>query len=811
MPKAPTLYAEVAVPLGVFDTFTYSIPDELRRGVRVGCRVEVPLGTKLTTGFVTGFIGETSVPSKKLRPIKSLLDEDEPALLPEILELCKWAAGYYLAPLGEMIRTALPANMASRGKRILRFTGNQELVDIALAEGRINDEDVALLDGLKGRDLLVRTVTESIPLAHRSISRLRDAGLISVVESFRDNDGVRQDRFAVLRKEEAGLPPRQQEVVDLLIARGGELSIRALEAQKVSDSTIRTLLKKDVLAIERRPRRHTLDAFFASLDAVDIGTVVYSAEQLAAIEAVRKHMGTFTPFLLEGVTGSGKTEIYIELMRDVVSRGEQAILLVPEISLTPVFAARLKERFGDRIAILHSNLSAGERYDQWWRARRGLVDVAIGPRSALFIPFERLGLLVVDEEGDSAYKQEETPRYNARDVAVVRARIRGIPIVLGSATPSLESRENVSLGKYQMLRLTKRVEARPLPTAEVIDIRGERGEKEDRGLIIFSSKLQQEMAQVFSRGEQAIVLMNRRGYAPFLLCRECENDFRCRDCSVTMTVHRRSGLLICHYCGQRKPIPVRCPLCDGEVLQPIGFGTEKVEERFRRIFPEVAVDVLDRDSTRKKGELVRILRRFRTGETQALIGTQMLSKGHHFPKVTLTGVINADAILGYPDFRSSEKTFYLLTQVAGRAGRGELPGRVLIQSAFPSHHAIQHALRHDYEAFFEDEIEFRRTFHYPPVTGMIAILFRGEEIRAVEKASSAVGQTLELSTRALRGVRIQGPAPSPLARIKGVFRYQILIRGRERVKLRDAVARAVFGSKHPGVEVIVDVDPINIL
>ena len=607
------------------------------------------------------------------------------------------------------------------------------------------------------------------------------------------------------------LTAKQQAAVELLQKRGGEMSVAALEHAGVSAAVLGALAKKSIVRIERRARRHTLDAFLAGLDANAPLDIHYSSEQRDAIDAVRAALGTFQPFLLEGVTGSGKTEVYVEVMRDVVRRGEQALLLVPEISLTPVFAARLKQRFGERIAILHSSLSASERFDQWWRARRGEVDVAIGPRSALFVPFQRLGIVVVDEEGDGAYKQDETPRYNARDLAVVRAQLRGIPVVLGSATPSLESRENAARGKYTLLRMTKRVEARPLPEADVIDLRKEKAEKEDKGFVIFSTPLRSALGEVFDGGEQAIILINRRGYAPYLLCRECGNDFRCRDCSVTMTVHQRSALLICHYCGLRRPLPSKCPLCGGEVLQPIGFGTEKVEERFRREFPDVAVEVLDRDSTRKKGELVRILDRFRSQTTQALIGTQMLSKGHHFPNVTLTAVLSADSILGYPDFRSAEKTFYLLTQVAGRSGRGAKRGKVLIQTAFPTHYAIQHALRHDYEAFFESEIQFRRTFHYPPMTAMIAILFRGEKLPDVERAAMDSGRRLEEAIQPLAQTRIQGPAPAPLARIKGVWRYQILLRSPHRAALRKAVEAVMVGKKFKGVDVAIDVDPINIL
>ncbi|HSP34394.1 MAG TPA: primosomal protein N' [Thermoanaerobaculia bacterium] len=795
MTQGLATYAEVAVPVAVHGTFTYAIPDSLRDDVRLGSRVEVEFNSKLTTGFVVGFHDTTDL--EELKAVRSVLDEDEPPLLADIIQLCRWASDYYLAPLGEMLRVALPANMGARGRREV------VLVD-PLAQALLED-DRAVLDELRKRAIPL----DAMPLS--TVRRLRDAGFIAVRDRLQDQKGVRFDRFALLEAEPGPLKGKQADAVERLRHRGGEMSVRALEHEGISANVLSRLVQKGIVRIERRPRRHTLDAFLAGLDPAAAGELRHSRQQKDAIEAIRSSLGSFAPFLLEGVTGSGKTEVYIEVMREVVKRGEQALLLVPEISLTPVFAARLRERFGDRIAILHSNLSASERYDQWWRARRGEVDVAIGPRSALFTPFQRLGIIVVDEEGDGAYKQEDTPRYNARDLAVVRAQMRGIPVVLGSATPSLESRDNAARGKYTLLRMTDRVEARPLPEVDIIDLRGERGEKEDRGFVIFSGRMKAALGETFAAGEQAIILINRRGYAPYLLCRECGHEFRCRDCSVTLTVHRRAGLLMCHYCGLRKPIPPKCPMCNGEVLQPIGFGTEKVSERFGRDFPGVAVEVLDRDSTQKKGELVRILDRFRTQQTQALVGTQMLSKGHHFPNVTLTAVLNADSILGYPDFRSAEKTFYLLTQVAGRSGRGELRGKVMIQTAFPAHYAIQHATRHDYEAFYESEIQFRRTFHYPPVTSMIALLFRGERADLVERAASDCGRMLEEAIQPLAGTRIQGPAPAPLARIKGVWRYQILLRSPQRVALRRAVEAVVVGKKWKGVEVALDVDPINIL
>ncbi|HKB80705.1 MAG TPA: primosomal protein N', partial [Thermoanaerobaculia bacterium] len=473
-------FAEVAVPVAVHGTFTYAIPEELRDEVRLGSRVEVPFGSKRTTGFVVG-LGDAPPATGKLKPIHAVLDEDEAALLPEIIELCRWAATYYLAPLGEMLRVSLPANMAARGRRLL------VLSETAGRPREQNEDGAALIEELRKRPLRMSEALEAFPRS--MIRRLRDAGVIAVRDDLRDAVGVRYDRFALLAGADGAKGPKQRAAVELLQARGGEASVRALESAGIGASTIATLARNGTVRIERRPRRHTLDAFLGGLDAASAGEIRYSAEQQQAIDSVRAGLGTFRPFLLEGVTGSGKTEVYIEVMREVVRRGEQALLLVPEISLTPVFAARLKERFGERIAILHSSLSPSERYDQWWRARRGEVDAAIGPRSALFTPFQRLGVIIVDEEGDGAYKQDETPRYNARDLAVVRARLCGVPVVLGSATPSLESRENAERGKYTLLRMAHRVESRPLPEAEVIDLRKERAEKEDRGFVIFSAPL----------------------------------------------------------------------------------------------------------------------------------------------------------------------------------------------------------------------------------------------------------------------------------------------------------------------------------
>lgn len=796
--RSDSVFVQVAVPVAFDELLTYRLPREVGPVGR-GSRVVVPLGPRLTTGFVVDAAAAAPPVEVRVRDVAERLDPpDRPAVVEDVLSLCEWAADYYITPLGEMLRIALPSSLSERGTRFVRMLREPDDATV------LTDTEAALIERVRDRE--VKLNPRDVP--QRTAARaLADRGFVEISERVEDMAGVALDRWVIADGTGDALPPKQADVMSILDAMGGEALHSTLVAAGASPSSIGTLSRKNLLRVEKRPRTHALDAFLSpSTPAPDFRL---TAEQNASVEAVRASLGQFAPFLLQGVTGSGKTEVYIEAMTAAVEAGRQAILLVPEISLTPAAAARLKQRFGDRIAILHSNLGPGERYEQWRRAREGEVDVAIGPRSALFVPFENLGMIIVDEEHDSAYKQDENPRYNARDLAIVRARFADCPVILGSATPSLESRENAERGRYTRLVLDRRVEARPLPDVEIVDIRKERGEKEDRGMIIFSGVLIERLQKVIDAGEQAMILMNRRGYAPFLLCRECDHQFQCRDCSVTMTVHRRASTIVCHYCGFTLSLPSVCPACNGAVLQPIGYGTEKVEERFRKHFPGVMVETLDRDSTRRKGELVRILDRFRSGDTQVLIGTQMISKGHDFPNVTLTAVINADGILGYPDFRSAEKTFALLTQVAGRAGRGSKRGNVLIQSGFPDHYALTFASQQDYEGFYEAEIEFRKRFRYPPFSSVISILLRGEDRTRVERDSESTGRAIEAALRRLPDVRIQGPTPAPLERLKGVWRYQILVRSSQRNALRAGVREAL--SRSAARERIVDVDPINLL
>jgi primosomal protein N' (replication factor Y) len=512
----------------------------------------------------------------------------------------------------------------------------------------------------------------------------------------------------------------------------------------------------------------------------------------------------FQAFLLEGVTGSGKTEVYLRLVAAAAARGLQAIVLVPEIALTPALAGQLARNFGERVAVLHSSMAEGERLAAWQSARHGNVDVVAGPRSALWAPLPRLGVVVVDEEQDASYKQEEEPRYHARDLALTLGQRCRIPVVLASATASLEILALAAQGRVEILDLPERVAGGRLPQVEIVDLRGEPPEPGEHGQRFLSRRLRELLEQTAARGEQAILLVNRRGWAPVLLCRECGHQATCRDCSIPLTVHRRQRALMCHYCGFRREIPEACQRCGGEVLDHVGAGTEKIATRVRELLPNAAVDILDRDTARSPAQLLATLERFSAGETQVLVGTQMVSKGHHFPAVTLTGVINADNLLGFPDFRGAERTFHMLTQVAGRAGRGERLGTVVIQTYHPDHYALRAALTHDVRGFAEEELRYRKAFRYPPATRLALVRFESANESAAVAAAQAAARAVEPVPA---GMRLVGPAPAPLVRLRGKWRVQLLLLAPARPPLRDALAAITALPIPRTVHRVIDVDP----
>ena len=524
-------------------------------------------------------------------------------------------------------------------------------------------------------------------------------------------------------------------------------------------------------------------------------------------EAIRS--AAFRTFLLEGVTGSGKTEVYLKSIDACLAFGRSALLLVPEIALTPAVAGQFFHRFGDRVAILHSAFLDAERAEQWRRIRAGLATVVVGTRSGVFAPVRNLGLVVIDEEHDQSYKQQESPRYNGRDVAIVRAREAGAVVVLGSATPSLETRYNAERGKYTRVQLPERIERRPMPDVEVIDMRQEF--LETRKQATFSRRLVESVTERLERGEQTMLLLNRRGFSSFVACRACGERLQCVNCAVTLTYHRRDRRMLCHYCDYAEKVPSVCPKCGSEYLHFIGTGSEKVEEELHRDFPTARIARMDRDTVSGKRHFETILHGFREGDFDILVGTQMIAKGHDIPNVTLVGVVSADVGLGLPDFRAAERTFQLLTQAAGRAGRGDLPGIVLIQTINPEHYAVRFASEQNYEGFYQKEIQFRKLMRYPPFSALANVLVRSQKQEDALAMSAELGRKLD---PAPEGIKVLGPAEAPVPKLKSEFRYQLLLKAADRKRLNETLRELrhfAQEQKWNQTALVIDVDPLTLL
>jgi primosomal protein N' (replication factor Y) len=611
---------------------------------------------------------------------------------------------------------------------------------------------------------------------------------------------------------ERALTTAQSKVVETLEGVGGEmLFAELLEAARASASTIQTLERRGLLEVfVREVRRDPL----AGARLPERDELQLTDAQEVALREINEAQGAggYRAFLLHGVTGSGKTEIYIRAMREALRRGRTAMMLVPEIALTPVFSRRLRAHFGDAVAIFHSSLTAGERFDEWGRLKRGEARVVIGTRSAVFAPVRNLGVLVVDEEHEGSYRQQESPYYNGRDTAVVRAHKERAVVVLGSATPSLESFQNARQGKYRYLQLPSRIADRPMARAEILDMRDVFREKGKPS--VFAPELLEAIEETHARGEQSIILLNRRGYSSFVLCRSCGERINCANCDVTLTYHRSERSLVCHYCNLRQRTPDACPACKGPFMFFIGEGTEQIEEILRSRFPALRIARLDRDTTARRSTYEQAILSFAAGELDMLVGTQMIAKGHDFPNVTLVGVVSVDAGLAMPDFRSAERTFQLITQVAGRAGRGSLPGRVLIQTYHPHHYALRHACAQDYEGFFEEEINYRRSLSYPPFVALASLLVHGDDLARVQATADMLRGALDRANTE-RACRVLGPAPAPLARLRGEHRVQILLKSRSRPRLRTLVEMALGEATNtPGCDpgsINVEIDPVSLM
>ena len=607
--------------------------------------------------------------------------------------------------------------------------------------------------------------------------------------------------------------PRQREALDILAGAPDGLPSAELARRGVPADLVSRLLKAGLVsARQERVDRDPFDTSSLEAAPVDKGRAL-TLEQESALARllVLSRAGAFKAALLHGVTGSGKTELYLRLSAAVRDAGRRVLMLVPEIALTPQVAALFRQTFHDRVAIQHSGLSDGERHDQWQRIRRGEVDVVVGTRSAVFAPLRDVGLIIVDEEHDNSYKQEESPRYNGRDVALVRAQRAGALAVLGSATPSMESYFNAMSGKYDRIVLERRILDRPLPNVTVVDMREEyAAEGPD---VILSKALRDGIAARVDRKEQAIVLLNRRGFATAVFCRQCSGTIDCPNCSVSLVVHGEGAARWsrCHYCNYSARVPAACPTCKAPYLEQMGFGTERVEAQVRKQCPDARVARLDRDSTRRKGSLTALLSKFRAGEIDVLVGTQMIAKGHDFPRVTLVGVVSADVGLGMADFRASERTFQLLTQVAGRAGRGETAGEAIVQTIYPTHYSIQLACRQDYAAFYEHEMHFRRAMRYPPVVSIINTVVRARTYAGAMDDAAGIVARLREQDPTLKDYRVLGPAPAPLGKLRGEYRAQLLIKGTNRRRMREALVSVVNARPELARRTTIDVDPLSVL
>ena len=863
-------FCDVAVPVPLDMVFTYRVPADA--APVVGGRVLVPFRQQRMTGIVVEL--HDRKPSVAAKTILTALDAT-PVLDEQLLQLGRWIADYYLAPIGEVFRTMLPLSaefkrsigyrLTNEGQMALHLAGMSGLSARSRRSPEEQAAEIRVLDylavcipendgapeseegkhgvgktaagkngaGKNGVGKGTASVVPSEPAADwalapegtalvreealRSATRVSRAVLAGMVRKkwlVREDvsaprDATRTIKVALLKSAEGKLNDNQRILVDTLAASGGKVPVTTLQALQVPQTTLATLVRRGLVEIAEEPAQFSVSRSKPRPSLFDFDL---NPAQQSALARVREGVAArkFSGMLLHGVTGSGKTAVYLAAMRGVLEAGRSAILLVPEIGLTPAVAADLHQIFGDEVAILHSALSDKERAEQWHRIKRGEARMVVGTRSAVFAPVADLALIIVDEEHDSSYKQEETPRYHARDIAVMRAKMANAVVVLGSATPSLESYFNAKKNKYSLVELPDRVEQRPLPEIEIIDMRQEFQETGHEQVI--SRKLAAEIKDRLDRSpikEQVMVLLNRRGYSPVVLCRTCGKKLECQNCAIALTHHKREHKMVCHYCGFTAPVPRVCVHCGSEYVYFLGTGSEKLEELLHGMFPQARIARLDRDTVRSHEDFERALNALNEGELDLLVGTQMIAKGHDIHGVTLVGVVGADVALGLPDFRAAERTFQLLTQVAGRAGRGQAPGKVVLQTYFQDHYAVQYAARHDFIGFYEKELQFRSWMHYPPYSALANVLVRSDQLDDALQWSGILGKWFD-STRH-EGVRVLGPAPAPIMRLKRDYRYHFVLKSPSREKLNTTL-RAMLAhaaqKKIPRTQVIVDVDAL---
>lgn len=804
-------YIEVAIALPVAHTFTYSVPESFAEFMATGKRVLVPFGRRRVTGYIFG--QSQDIDNIEIKPILDVLDE-QPLFPSSMVPFFKWIADYYKYPVGQVVKAALPGGLDVR-----------DFASVSITE--------------KGRDALKKRQLKSIAkeiLGHLQLGSVRVKELNKKIDQnipaglllkFERCGWIARNWELAGAKTKARLEPfvrptgsplstdhlsdTATKIIGILKERE-EISVKKLkEIVPTAANSLNTLERDGYLAIFHK--RVYRDPFGESISS-DSAPVLNQEQSRAVAQAGNYLAKGYKAFLLRGVTGSGKTEVYMQIAAEVMANGHRVLVLVPEIALITQMERRFRARFGECVSVLHSALSAGERYDQWTRIMQGDAAIVIGARSAIFSPLSEIGLIIVDEEHDSSYKQEGSLRYNARDLATVRAKQNSCMVVLGSATPSIQSYFNVVSRKFTELTLEKRIEQRPMPEIRVVDLRQSRDLRGIRRFI--SPELLQAMKVSFERGEQVLLFLNRRGFASFPVCGVCGQPMRCKRCDISLTLHQRDNAYRCHYCGFSRAASSRCDICGSTKIKNLGLGTEKIETMVASIFPEAKIARMDQDTTKRKGSVLKMLKGLKNKTTDILVGTQMVAKGHDFPNITLVGIICADLSLSFPDFRAGERTFQLLAQVAGRAGRGDRGGRVILQTYNPEHFSIAAARKQDFISFYNQEIVFRKALNYPPYSRMIQLKISSKDPGKAERHAQMLGDLCRMlktkDSASYQSVDVMGPIEASLARIAGRFRWQILLKGSNTKSLHRFINLllsenpSVFGGRP--VQVAIDVDPI---
>jgi len=809
--KPDTEYIEVAVAIPVYQTFTYSVPEPFSPFISTGKRVLIPFGRRRVTGYILG--PGKGYDNKEIKSVLDILDE-QPLFPPAMVPFFRWISDYYKYPPGEVVKTALPGGLNIRDYVLVSLT---ESGQDALNGAQLNPIARQILGHLQSGPCrvneLYKIIDPNIPGALLYSLEQRD-WIARKWELSRAKTKARLERFVQLTGGQlptVRLSKPRAKIIDVL-KTSGQISVRKLkESVPTAATLIKPLEKAGYLRIDHK--RVYRDPFGESIKPDS--APILNREQENAVACVYGYLGKgYKTFLLSGVTGSGKTEVYMQVADKVLKGGHSVLVLVPEIALITQMEGRFRARFGDCVCMLHSALSAGERYDQWTRILQGEATIAIGARSAIFAPFDNIGVIIVDEEHDSSYKQEGKLRYNARDLAVVRAKQNDCLAMLGSATPSIQSYYNTVTEKFSELTLTKRVEQRSLPEISIVDLRETR---DTRGIQRFiSPQLQQAMKDTLERNEQVLLFLNRRGYASFPVCSACGQPMRCKHCDISLTLHQRSNAYRCHYCGFSRSALSTCDFCGSDKIRHLGLGTEKLEGMVTKLFPRARIARMDRDTTARKGSILKLLKELRDKTTDILVGTQMVAKGHDFPNITLVGIICADLSLSFPDFRAGERTFQLLAQVAGRAGRGDRSGRVILQTYNPDHFSIDAARRQNFASFYQQEIGFRNALKYPPFSRIIQLKISGKDSQKTKDHAHMLGdicQSLKAGDRNYyQSVEIMGPIEASLTRIAQRYRWQILLKGSNTRRLHQFINQLM--SNHPvvfsrhRVQVAIDVDPV---